>query len=223
MTLPAIIQKQNEKETVVRLKKSYTIASQAFMMAVNDHGTLDNWNLVDHLSPEGALNIMNKVAPYMKIMKNCGIKKGCLPDVQYKDINGNNSYNYNSSEDIWAKAQLNDGTVFLIQSAGDCDNIYYKGKQGICGGFLVDVNGARKPNRHGIDLFVFHITKNGLLVPGGDTSAISEKHTFDYNCIRGITDNFTAGGACTAWVLFNENLDYLHCSDLSWEGKHSCK
>ena len=27
----------------------------------------------------------------------------------------------------------------------------------------------------------------------------------------------------TAWVLHNENLDYLHCNDLSWDGKHSCR
>ena len=31
------------------------------------------------------------------------------------------------------------------------------------------------------------------------------------------------GYGCTAWVLQNENLDYLHCNDLSWDGKHSCR
>lgn len=30
------------------------------------------------------------------------------------------------------------------------------------------------------------------------------------------------GGGCTAWVIFNENMDYLHCDDLSWNGKTKC-
>ena len=29
--------------------------------------------------------------------------------------------------------------------------------------------------------------------------------------------------SCTAWVLYNENMDYLHCDDLSWTGKTKCK
>ena len=29
--------------------------------------------------------------------------------------------------------------------------------------------------------------------------------------------------ACTVWVLYDENMDYLHCNDLSWTGKKTCK
>lgn len=28
---------------------------------------------------------------------------------------------------------------------------------------------------------------------------------------------------CAAWVLYNENMDYLHCDDLSWGKKTRCK
>lgn len=31
------------------------------------------------------------------------------------------------------------------------------------------------------------------------------------------------GLACTAWVIFNENMDYLHCNDLDWSTKIKCK
>ena len=30
------------------------------------------------------------------------------------------------------------------------------------------------------------------------------------------------GYGCAAWVIYNKNMDYLHCNDLSWEGKHKC-
>ena len=36
-------------------------------------------------------------------------------------------------------------------------------------------------------------------------------------------NEYANGNGCTAWVIINENMDYLHCSDLSWTGKHSCK
>ena len=31
-----------------------------------------------------------------------------------------------------------------------------------------------------------------------------------------------AGFACAAWVIYNENMDYLHCSDLGWSGRKRC-
>lgn len=30
------------------------------------------------------------------------------------------------------------------------------------------------------------------------------------------------GYGCTAWVIYNENMDYLRCNDLSWNGKIKC-
>lgn len=223
MTLPTIIQKQNEKATVARLKKAYTIASQGFMSAVNDNGTIDQWNLVAMGSDVGAENFLNKLVPYFKFTKVCGSKQGCLADIVYKDISGKNS-SYGDKSNIYGKARLSDGTFFYVQVVNpDCSSNIYEGKAGICGGLYIDINGTGNPNQYGVDLFVFHVAKNGVLVPGGDTSAIRDNHTFEYNCLNKTTNNFIAGGACTAWVLFNENMDYLHCNDLSWDGKHSCK
>ena len=35
-------------------------------------------------------------------------------------------------------------------------------------------------------------------------------------------NSYVNGAGCAAWVLLNENLDYLHCADLSWNGKKKC-
>ena len=43
MTLPALVQKNQEKVTVTKLKKVYSILSQAYQFAVNDYGTPDLW------------------------------------------------------------------------------------------------------------------------------------------------------------------------------------
>ena len=46
MTLPALVGKYKEKQRVTQLKKAYSILNQAFLMAIKDYGTPDNWGLV---------------------------------------------------------------------------------------------------------------------------------------------------------------------------------
>lgn len=41
MTLPALIQKNNEKQIVVRLKKLYSMLQQAHLNIINEYGPLD--------------------------------------------------------------------------------------------------------------------------------------------------------------------------------------
>lgn len=44
-----------------------------------------------------------------------------------------------------------------------------------------------------------------------------EKQPFK-RCLKGYD-----GYECTAWALFNENMDYFRCQDLSWNEKTRCK
>ena len=44
---------------------------------------------------------------------------------------------------------------------------------------------------------------------------------FDSRC--NINNSERANGrGCTAWIVENGNMDYLHCDDLSWDGKRKC-
>lgn len=45
LTLPAIVQKYREQATVARVKKFYSVFSQAYTMAVMENGTIDTWGL----------------------------------------------------------------------------------------------------------------------------------------------------------------------------------
>ena len=88
----------------------------------------------------------------------------------------------------------------------------------ICGEFSVDINGNKLPNQTGKDVFYFFIAKQGV-IPAGTKDETRRWSNFSDECMA-----TTAGGVgCTAWVVYNENMDYLHCRDLSWTGKHSCK
>lgn len=78
MTMPALIQKQNNTITETRLKKFYSVFNQAILMSVKDNGDYMNWDywVEDQKDEEG--NNINQdavirnsfekyLAPYMKI------------------------------------------------------------------------------------------------------------------------------------------------------------
>ena len=75
----------------------------------------------------------------------------------------------------------------------------------------VDLNGVKSPNTYGKDLFMFYLTKQNIIPTGTQNETIWP-----------FSSCYTSGGACTAWVIINENMDYLRCKDLSWNGKKKC-
>ena len=62
--------------------------------------------------------------------------------------------------------------------------------------FLVDVNGDKKPNKLGRDIFLFLLTQDGIVPAGADVSAN------DSDCKQG-----GAGYHCTARVI-QEGMNY---------------
>ena len=75
----------------------------------------------------------------------------------------------------------------------------------------------------GVDIFYFKLFYNKGFVPTGALSMVPKySEPFEQACNRKSTSQYN-GRACTAWVIYNENMDYLHCDDLSWGGKHKCK
>ena len=81
-----------------------------------------------------------------------------------------------------------------------------------------------KPTKKGENSFWFFITTEGIIPYGKPESLIK----FEKACNKSIASpypTYATGNmyGCTAWVIYNNNMDYLRCDDLSWEGKHTCK
>ncbi len=72
---------------------------------------------------------------------------------------------------------------------------------------LVDIDGPKGKNALGKDVFIFSWTTNEGLTPRG----------------YGATFDPTSGADQAAWVIYNENMDYMKCSGLNWTTKTSCK
>lgn len=208
MTMPSLIQNYQEKATVTKLKKCYSLVSQAYVSILNDEGGSDTLQAGDDLE------MMEKFGKYLKYQKTCGRNKGCFPNVTYKSVTGNGYSKWEDDTTDRSRAILTDGTLIMFNKSA-----MWRGK----GNYLyaqiyVDINGFKGPNQLGRDFFYFYINPEKI-VPAG-AKALEEKNEdqkFTKNCIQ------QNGYACAAWVIYNENMDYLHCKDLSWDGKHSCK
>lgn len=231
MTLPALIQKQNEKATVTALKKFYSSISQAYLFAKNENGSPENWYSREMSTGNAdAANIMvDKITKYMKTSKICHIDKGCFPEGQYGKIDGTKAPDWNEHSST-SKFITADGMSVFIYSYGSTPHNSGEGMlKESYGAISVDVNGFKKPNIFGQDMFSFVLTKNGIYPTGTPTiqqdetledGSVIKVNSFPRACNR--NDCYGHCEGCAAWVLYNENLDYLHCDDLSWKGKTKC-
>lgn len=197
ITMPTLIENHREKVTVTRLKKVYSILSQAYMSAFSENVSIAEWGLGERFSKEGAQAIAEKMIPYLKLSKDCGFEKGCFPNnTIYRYLSGTSWYRIDSSDRAY-KFILADGTLVAIESAETQGKIF------------VDINGFKGPNQYGRDLFSFWLQDNKV-VPLG----LEDDKTYKFGTNEGYT----------AWVIFNENMDYLRCPDkLGWDKAKSCK
>lgn len=220
MTLPTLIQKQQEKIAVVRLKSIYSILDQTVKQAVLANGTVDQWGIINGTEEEnlnsGAVAIYKNIKPFIKQIQECNVKNlknPCFAD-SYTNLYGNN-YTLPYANGM-AFRFANGASVLMYTNYQGCT----KYADNLCAYMFVDVNGNHKPNKLGKDLFLFIMKRNSVSPTGKSTKV---EHGGDFYSFEKYCADNKDGAGCTAWVIFNENMDYLHCNGLSWNGKTKCK
>ena len=97
MTLPTLIQEHREKARVTQVKKAYSILSQAFTMAVQEYGDIEDWELTTTSTGKtdedgnavyetsGQILLRNRLAQYVKQLDkpnwNLGLLKLLMEDI----------------------------------------------------------------------------------------------------------------------------------------------
>ena len=194
MTLPAIIQKNNERATVARVKKIYSVMNQALLLAIKDNGYVNEWSFIQKDSESGdeiSDKFVGYLKPYLKISKDCGGKSGCIAVDTYKELNNRAWSNYDNSK--WHyKMILADGSYLWIRTNRTECETSDAGTQNVCGLMWADINGKQQPNTIGKDVFVFFIMKDRII-----------PHS-NKDCYAGGT-----GWGCAAYILANDYMNYL--------------
>lgn len=218
LTMPSLIQNYKEKETVSRVKKAYSTISQAYASALQENGSPETWGLVsfDMVSEIDEENILYYLKPYLQINEYCGSK----PNVCWSSTNSVAGISFpHATAKYYSKAVLSDGTAILSLVTSPVCGASSGQINDICGLIRIDINGKKLPNMHGRDVFSFHVTKDKIVPTGTQLERKDSGSSFENGCVGG-----AQGRGCTAWLLYNENMDYLHCPEkLGWDKAHSCK
>ncbi len=142
-------------------------------------------------------------------------------DIVVKPKNTNNAYYMKNGVKIYDLASGAQGSVSKCNlksnysNGGDGGQDDTRGSYfGACGKFYIDINGEKKPNQEGVDRFGFFIVSDGI-VPMGHPKENIHNTVFDASNVD---------SRVTAWVIYNKNMDYLHCPEkLGWDKAQSCK
>ena len=224
LTLPSLIQQYREKEYTTKLKKFYTVMENAARLVEEKYGTTDTWGLTNSFTEDDSSTqeeIDAKDASKQLFWKryaefiNIRLQEGTNIKKVYGMDKKTQLSNNGGLKRTW---NFNDGTI--IRSTWLQTNANTScSENNKCGDLSVDLNGDKGPNSIGHDIFFFEITRTGIRPLGykGDTS-----RPFDTSCVHGKSGAYNGYG-CTAWVIYNENMDYLHCDGLGWDKKLKCK
>lgn len=211
LTLPAIVQKYREQATVARVKKFYSVFSQAYTMAVMENGTIDTWGLENStMYEDDDGNSLHTDASLEQYDKFFTVISKYLTKAGYEKIHNTKG----EGGSLNSGYILSDGTqiVAMWLSPSNCSDANPTSN---CGDFYIktdnkpyyDDDGNIRPN-----LFAFFLKPNKIEPLGIDDT------NFKNYCLNG--RNYSR---CTGWVIMNGNMDYLHCNDLSINGKTKCK
>lgn len=206
ITLPTLIQKQRDKETVSKLEKTYSILSQAVTLAQNEHGEISTWNIKD-ANLASTREIFSYFEPYIKIIRKCDNKAGCWNN-ETKALSG--------AVAPWS-ANLKQGVDYINFTLTDGVNVAYDhfatnyaifglptDLNSHFGMFYVDTNGDKAPNTVGRDIFIFALYKNRL-IPLGIADNASTCNPKNRNTYAG--GDFTGYG-CAYKVLQEKAINY---------------
>lgn len=193
MTIPTLMQKYQIKRNIAILKEDQAIIAQMLKFSIEENGEPEGWGLESH-GEKSAKILAEKFNPYWKLSLDCGVydeKGDCFYNGITKYLDGSPSANFAKDNSCY-KIKLNNGTGIVYYFYPNPDRLY----------FVVDVNGDKKPNVIGRDIFWFGYNSEKGLKPFG---APNDEYDYRTNC--SLTTN---GHGCAYYVLMFGNQNYLN-------------
>ena len=210
MTLPSLIQNWNDKASVVKVKKAYSVLNQAYLMSKKDNGPVSEWNI------EQITDLVTYFVPYIKNIQICNDTKinGCKSMSSY-DLTGKsytNGLEYYHFVDASGIAYVfRNGYHISLAEAEKYGGSYqsdFSDSMPLMYVVIVNISNKKEVLRYGIDTFIFFITDKGI-VPYGIIGWSKQK------MCDPTTPSSAAGWwngmGCAGWVISEGNMDYVKC------------
>ncbi len=177
MTLPDLKLKMDASANITSLKKFYTEFSNATNLLISEYGEPDSWGLVDNDAESSAavLDMYKKRLNMTRICLEGDTSCFAFPVYTYKGVVKITENEYSS----WQLKSfvLNNGTTVFFDVNNGNFSVFF------------DVNGLKKPNRLGEDVFAWAVNGKGRIVRYTDPSITSGNDEPDYNYAFEIMEN----------------------------------
>ena len=235
ISIPSIFNIFKERSNIIKLKRSYSQLQQAFDLAYVNYGEPTSWNnyKCDGDTPVNNSNacrnnnysgislVFGKFLPLQKKCTinsyddNCYLKEN---DDNQKHLSGTGTPDYNKyKHNSVTRYLLKNGAFIAVRQLYEndkydtCNYMNSSSKQrepkAICSMVYIDVNGKTEPNTYGKDIFIFWLTKTGIIPTGGN----SWYYSHNSDC----SNKTKNGTTCAAWALYKGNMNYLR-KNTSW-------
>ena len=189
MTMPSLVANYEKKRTATAVKKAYSELSQALKLAEVDYGDMEYWDYPDGYDVEENKAFVNRyITPYYKGVTM--LQDGSVPGWTTISTTG---INFISSNGTIFSGKPNNSKAFFV---------------------LVDINGFKRPNKMGTDIFYF-ATSTGKLMPDGWEDGLTREmilngyshngQTYTCKTARSENDDATmlARHACTSLLMID--------------------
>lgn len=174
MTIPNLMENVRNKDLQVQLKKTYSEWNQISMQFMEDH----EQSIPDFVAEKGNGVFFNEIPKYLK-----GVNK--FSDWMYDDTDEDGSKITTMPYKIYTlggtrTSLMCDVSGFRSDIAGKYILFDDAPKSGHNGPRLcIDINGDKKPNKIGLDIFYFLFTTDGHIIPEG-TDHLDNDYTTVY-------------------------------------------
>jgi len=196
LTVSAVINTYVERSTISKVKKGLSILGQSKKLAEAQNGSIMGWNFGGAVTAENASQFWNYLKPYISVAKDCGTATDCYRVDDEYQLNGIRHGQNHSADSRYYKFVLADGGVMFFRmnwSGTKCDAAADLSVENVCAMFFYDVNGNKKPNTFGKDIFIYGMSIDGVY-PAMDDDCNKNSHGF----------------GCASYIIKNDNMNYLH-------------
>ena len=188
LTVPTIYNKINEKTYATLLESISSSFKSVINQTLIDERTVSLADTIYATSPESFLK------KYFKISLYCGHDYNKCLASSYKSLDGTNSISVQSMlpADSFFCGTIDSGiAICTTEMSQDSSSAY--GNSVV----VVDINGVKRPNQNGKDLFSFNIYSDGKI---GNQYDLSDNDTSGVSC-RNYASTAGYGGACYSKVV----------------------
>ncbi|MFA7658644.1 MAG: type II secretion system protein [Candidatus Gastranaerophilaceae bacterium] len=167
-TIPTLVANTQKQIYVTSLQKAFSTWNQALIQMANDGGCIGDLSC---FFDSADLHTMgDKIATYFKVVKNCDTTtSGCFSDTVATTFDGTTPTSGNDSTSYYRFITADGMSISLATPSISCSNSTDALTKMCMTNVYIDVNGLKKPNALGRDIFRFVIDndKGPALYPMG--------------------------------------------------------